>query len=70
MIALREAAKPTLPPEGNGRHDTERRRAKPLLGGKLDSLSRPSVGTRPQFCSCYLPEDSEGTGVRYGEGGQ
>lgn len=63
MTALREAAKPALPPEANGRHDTERRRAKLLLGGKLDSLSRPSVDTYLKFGSCDLSEDSEGTGV-------
>lgn len=62
MTAPKEAAKPALPPEANGRHDTERRRAKLLLGGKLDSLSRPSVGTCPKFCCWDLPEDSEGLG--------
>lgn len=62
MTAPREAAKPALPPEANGRHDTERRRAKLLLGGKLDSLSRPSVDTYPKFGSCDPSEDSEGIG--------
>lgn len=63
MTAPREAAKPALLPEANGRHDTERRRAKLSLGGKLDSLSGRSVGTCPKFCPWGLPEESEGTGA-------